>query len=141
MWIDILRRLADAGRRKRPEKLRTNCWVHLHDNAPEHLSILVKDLLAENNVTTLEHLPHSPDLAAAEFYMFHKLKSVLTRRHFCDATDVIRNGTDELKSFHKADYAANSFTVAGKVCSCTRRLFWRKRSLNDYFLISTDLLH
>jgi hypothetical protein len=36
-----------------PEKLRTNCWFLRHDNAPEHLSILMKDLLAKNNVTTL----------------------------------------------------------------------------------------
>jgi hypothetical protein len=57
----------------------------------------VKDLLAKNNVTTLEHLPHSPDLAAAEFYMFHQLKLVLKRPNVCDATDIIKNATGELK--------------------------------------------
>ena len=104
MFIDILRRLRHADRRKRPKKLSTNCWFLRHDNAPEHLSILVKYLLAKNIGTALEHLPHSSDLAAAECYVFHQLKSVLKRRHFYDATGIIRNATDELKSFHKTGY-------------------------------------
>ena len=104
MFIDILRRLRHADRRKRPKKLSTNCWFLRHDNAPEHLSILVKYLLAKNKGTALEHLPHSSDLAAAECYVFHQLKSVLKRRHFYDATGIIRNATDELKSFHKTGY-------------------------------------
>jgi hypothetical protein len=54
MHIDILRRIKNGARRKRPEKWRTNSWVLLHDNAPAHRSVLVKDLLAKNNVTTLQ---------------------------------------------------------------------------------------
>jgi hypothetical protein len=43
MYTDILRRLGDAVRRKRPEKLRSNSLFLLHDNAPAHRSVLVKD--------------------------------------------------------------------------------------------------
>jgi hypothetical protein len=68
MYIDILRRLRDAVRRKSPEICRTNNWFLLHDNAPAHPSVFVKDFLAKNNVTTPEHPPHSPDLALADFY-------------------------------------------------------------------------
>jgi len=131
MQTDVLRRLRDADRTKRPHKLRTNCWVLRHDTDPEHLSILVKDLLAKNKVTSLKLLPHSPDLAATAVCMFHRLNSVLKRRHFCDATDIIKNATEELKSFHKTGYISKTFTVAGKVFICTRKLFWRKRCLND----------
>ena len=42
----------------------------LHDNAPAHWSVLVKDFLAKNNVTMLEHPPYSPDLAVVDFYLF-----------------------------------------------------------------------
>ena len=56
---DILRRLRDAVRRKRPEKLRTKTWFLLLGNAPAHRSVSVKDFLAKNNVTTQEHPPHS----------------------------------------------------------------------------------
>jgi hypothetical protein len=40
-----------------------------HYNAPANLPVLVKDFLATNNVTTLEHPPYSPDLAEADFYL------------------------------------------------------------------------
>ena len=56
MYNDILRRLRDEVRRKRTEKQRTNSCFHLHNNAPAHRSVLVKDSLAKNNVTTLQHL-------------------------------------------------------------------------------------
>ena len=68
MHMDILRRLRDAVRRKRPEKWRTN-------NAPAHRSVLVRDFLENNNVTTLEHPPYARDLVSADFYLFPLLKS------------------------------------------------------------------
>jgi len=58
---------------------------------------LVKDSLAKNSVTALEHPPYSPDLASADFYLFPHLKSALKERPFCDATGVIKNATEELK--------------------------------------------
>jgi len=60
MYIDILRRLEETVRRKRPEKWRTNSCFHLHDNAPAHRSVFVEDFLAKDNEKTLEHTPHSP---------------------------------------------------------------------------------
>jgi hypothetical protein len=65
MYIDTVRRLRDAVRRKHPEKWRTNCLFLLPDNAPAHQSVLVKDLLANSNVTTLKHPLYSSELAAA----------------------------------------------------------------------------
>jgi histone-lysine N-methyltransferase SETMAR len=91
MYIDMFRRLWDAVRRKRPEKWRTSSWFLLHDNAPAHRSV-GQDFLTKNNVTTLEHPPYSPKLAAADFYLFPRLISALKGRRFCDATD-IKNAT------------------------------------------------
>jgi len=56
MHIDVRRHLRDEVRRKRPEKWRTNSWFLHFDNAPAHRSVLVKNFLAKNNVTTLKHL-------------------------------------------------------------------------------------
>jgi hypothetical protein len=53
MYTDILRRLRDAISRKRLEKLSTNSWFLLYDNAPAHRSVLVMDFLAGNSVTIL----------------------------------------------------------------------------------------
>jgi len=69
---DLLRRLRDAVRRKCPEKWRTIGWFLLHDNAPAHRPVSVKDFLTKNNVTTLEPPPYFPDLAAADFYLFSR---------------------------------------------------------------------
>jgi hypothetical protein len=67
MHTVILRRIMDTVRRKFPEKLGTNSWFFLHDNAPAHRSVLVKDFLAKNNVTKLEHPPYFPDLVQLIF--------------------------------------------------------------------------
>jgi len=69
MHIDIFRRIWNEGRRKRPEKWRTNrCFLH-YDNAPAHRSVLVKDFLAKNNVKTLKHPPYSLDFSPAGYYL------------------------------------------------------------------------
>ena len=97
MYTDILRCLRDAVRRKPPEKQRTNSRFLLHDNGPAHRSVLVKDFLANNNVTTLEHTQHSPDLIPADFYLFPPFKTAMKGRRFCDVTDIIKNAAEELK--------------------------------------------
>jgi transposase len=98
--IDILCRFRDAIIRIRSEKWRTDSWFLLHDNAPAHWSVSVKYFLAKNKVTTLEQLPYSPDLAAADFYPFPRLKSPLKGRRCCDA-DITKNATEELKRLPK----------------------------------------
>jgi hypothetical protein len=101
MYVDTLRRLRDAVRRKRSEKWRTNSWFLLHDNAPAHRSVLVKHFLAKNNVTTLEL---TPELAPADFYLFPQLKPALKEWRFCEATEIIKNATKELKRFSQNDF-------------------------------------
>jgi hypothetical protein len=91
------RHLRDSVRRKRFEKLRTNSWFLLHDNAPAHRSVLVKDFPANDNVTTLKHPPYFHELATANVYLFPGLKSAMNGWFFRDATDIINRGTKELK--------------------------------------------
>jgi transposase len=86
-----------AVRKKPPEKWRTNDWFLLHYNAPAHQSALVKDFLANKNVTTLELPTHSPDFAPADFYLFPGQKSSLKLRRFCDVSAIIENAKEELK--------------------------------------------
>jgi len=59
---------------------------------------MVKEVLGKNNVTTLENSPYSPHLAAADFYLFPWLESALKGRRIGDATEIIKNATEELKS-------------------------------------------
>jgi transposase len=87
MYIDILRRLRDAVCWKHPVKWRTENWFLFRDNAPAHRSVLVKNFLANNNVTTLEYPPYSPDLVTADFYIFPQLISALKGRSCSESTD------------------------------------------------------
>jgi len=81
-------------------------------------SVLVKDFLTKNDVTTLEHTPYSPDLAPADFYLFPELKSALKGQNFCDATDIIKNAT----AF--TNWLPGTFLqLLAEVYSCTRGLF------------------
>jgi hypothetical protein len=71
--------------------------IYLHGNAPAHRSALANDLLAKSSMTTLEHLLFSPDVAALDLCQFPRLKSAWQGRCFCDASDLIKNATEELK--------------------------------------------
>ena len=48
-------------------------------------------------MTTPDNPQHSPDLAAADFHLFPLTKWTLKGRCLCNATDVIKNVTEELK--------------------------------------------
>jgi len=97
-------RLKNVVRRKRPKKWRINSWFLLHDNAPAYRPFLAKDFLANNNVTTLENPPYSSDPTAGELYLFPPLKSTLKGQGFCDATDIFKNATEELKRLSQNDF-------------------------------------
>ena len=126
MYIDVVRCLKDAVRRKRPEKRKTSNRFLLHDNTPAHQPVLVKYFFAENNVTTLDRFPYPPDLAPADLYPFPWMKSGLKKRRFWNAIDIIKNATEELKRFSQNDFQ-----------ECFQHLYsrWRKCVIaqGDYF--------
>jgi hypothetical protein len=97
MYIGLLHRLRDAVKKKRHEKWWAKSSFLLHENIPAYRSVLIKDFLAKNNVTTIHHPLYSPNMASADFDVFVWLKTALKGRHCCDATDIIKNATDELK--------------------------------------------
>ncbi|GBM54149.1 hypothetical protein AVEN_67258-1 [Araneus ventricosus] len=101
LYLEILKRLRDAIRRKRPEKWGTNDCFLLHDNAPPHRALIGKKYLARHSVTTLEHPPYSSDLAPADFYLFPRLKMKLKGNGFVDSDEVIKNATKQLKDLSK----------------------------------------
>ncbi|GBM53367.1 hypothetical protein AVEN_81921-1 [Araneus ventricosus] len=101
LYLEILKRLRDAIRQKRPEKWATNDWFLLHDNAPPHRALIVKKYLARHSVTTLEQPPYSPDLAPADFYLFPRLKMKLKGHRFVDSDEVSENATKQLKDLSK----------------------------------------
>ncbi|GBL91735.1 hypothetical protein AVEN_71374-1 [Araneus ventricosus] len=76
-YMQVLKRLREAIRRKRPAKWQGGWSLH-HDNAPSHTSIVVQMWLAKKNILLLHQPPYSPDLAPSDFWLFPKIKIVLT---------------------------------------------------------------
>ena len=77
LYQDVLARLRDAVRRKRPELWENQTWMLHHDNAPAHASLLIRSYLAKHQTSVVPHPPCSPDLAPADFFLFPKLKTTL----------------------------------------------------------------
>ena len=50
-----------------------------------------EEFLATKQITLLEHLAYSPDLAPNDFFMSPKIKEILKGRHFDDIDDIKRN--------------------------------------------------
>ena len=62
--------------KKRPSK---GWLVHLlHDNASSHKCEVVKSFLASEKVTVVNHPPYSPDLSPCDFFLFPRLKKMLS---------------------------------------------------------------
>ena len=76
-YVEVLKRLRETMRRKRPDQWRNNTWLVYHDNAPAHAA-----LLTDNNMTVVPHPLYSPDLAPSDFFLFPKVKMELKGRRF-----------------------------------------------------------
>jgi len=62
-YLEVLRHLHDAVRRKRQDLWAAGTWQLHHDNAPAHSSQLIQTFLAKHNIPVLQQ---APDLAACE---------------------------------------------------------------------------
>jgi len=43
-------------------------------------------------------------MAPADFYLFPRLKLIFKGQRFCDATDIIKNATEELKRLSQSSF-------------------------------------
>ncbi|KAJ4450592.1 hypothetical protein ANN_02017 [Periplaneta americana] len=82
-----------------------NNWFLMHDNAPAHRAIIVKNFLARHNITALDHPPYSPDLSPPDYFLFPRLKSHLKGRRF-NAEEVIANATRALRRVSQNGFQA-----------------------------------
>ena len=101
---DVLRRLRENVRRKRPQKWQNQKLIIHHDNAPAHRSFKVSQFLAKNNMTVIPHPPYSPDLAAVTF---SSSPSWSFGRRVEDSTPLKRlkrNRSGYLTQFQKRDF-------------------------------------
>jgi len=103
-YCEVLRRLRENVRRKRPEMWKNGNWLLHHDNAPAHTSLVVREFLTKNNVTTVPHPAYSPDLAPCDFYVFPKMKLRLKGRCFASIEEVQAESQQILNTLTPADF-------------------------------------
>ncbi|UYV82885.1 hypothetical protein LAZ67_22001231, partial [Cordylochernes scorpioides] len=97
-FLNFLKRLIARIRRFRPEYRDEDSWCLLHDNAPNHSSLIVRRFLAKNNVCVLNHPPYSLYLAPCDFYLFPKIKLKLKGCFFYDIPTIQRAATSTLEA-------------------------------------------
>jgi len=99
IYLNVLKRLRVAVRRKRPEAWTNNTRMLHHDNAPAHASLLIREFLTIHETTVVPQPPYSPDLAPADFFLFPQLKSSLKGRRFQTIEEIEENWTRDLSAF------------------------------------------
>ena len=97
-YLEVMRHLRDAVRRKRPEMWAARNWQLHHDNAPAHSAHLIQSYLAKNSTPLVRHPPYSPDMAPCDFWLFPKLKTTLKGKRFESREEIMRKTTAELYS-------------------------------------------
>ena len=96
-YLEVLRRLRDAARRKWPDIWTGKNWQLHHDNAPTHSTHEIKGFLSKNNTALVREPSYSPDLAPCDFWLFRKLKITLREMRFQSRADITEK-TMELRS-------------------------------------------
>jgi len=91
--LEVLKRLCEKVRQKRPKLFANNSWILHHDKAHAHTALSVREFLAAEQITVLEHPAYSPDLAPSDFFLLPKIKEILKGMHFVGIDDIRVNTT------------------------------------------------
>jgi hypothetical protein len=102
-YLEILARLRDAVRRRRPE-LWPAAWILHHDNALAHDALALREFLANKSTMKLDQLPYSPDLAPCDFWLVPKLKTALKGHQFSDNANILGHATTLLQSIPEEEF-------------------------------------
>jgi len=81
-YLEVLKRLRDAVRRKRPELWWSGEWLLHNDYAPAHTALSVRQFLTKNGMTTDSHTPNPPDVVPCDFFLFPRMKRDFKGKRF-----------------------------------------------------------
>jgi [histone H3]-lysine36 N-dimethyltransferase SETMAR len=95
-YLEVLKRLRNSLRRKRPELWQSG--VFHHDNAPAHTALSVRRFLTKNDMTTVSY---PPDLAPCDFFLFPRMKRDMKGKRFADIDEVKKKNHRGVGRHHK----------------------------------------
>jgi len=99
----IMERLLNRIQCVRQGMCESGDWLILH-NTPSHNATIIKQLLAQQNVTVLHHPPYLTDLAPADYFLFPKVKSHLKRCLFDSISDIQKAVTSTINTIAKDNF-------------------------------------
>ena len=102
----VLKKVKAFYNKKRPSK----GWsgVHLlHDNASYHKCEVVKSFLASEKVKVLNHQIYSPDLSSCDFFLFPRLKKMLSGNNYTSRSSLGSAIYQCLQQIRKKDYLSD----------------------------------
>ena len=73
----VLKKVKEFYNKKRPSKEWSGVQL-LHDNTSSHKCEVVKSFLASEKMKVLNYRPYSPDLSPCDFFLFPRLKKMLS---------------------------------------------------------------
>ncbi|XP_033212390.1 uncharacterized protein LOC117169985 [Belonocnema kinseyi] len=103
-YVEVLKRLRGAIRRKQSQLWKTGDWLLHHDYAQAHASNLVQQYLLKNSVALLHQPQYSADIVPCDFWLFLRLKMLLKEDQFDDKESLETNTTDALNAIPKSDF-------------------------------------
>jgi len=84
-----------------------------HDNAPAHISLVLRGHFAKNSTHIITQPQHSPDFAPCDFWLFSKLKRPLRGTRF-----------ESIKEIRKIEEGADGYTG---------RDYWKNVGTNVFY--------
>jgi hypothetical protein len=96
--LEVLKSFREEVRRKRPELFANKTWYLHHDNAPAHMALSVREVLATELITVWNTLPIHRIYSPLTFFLFQKLKEILKVMRFDYIDDIGSNTTIALKA-------------------------------------------
>lgn len=72
-------------------------WRLLQENAPSHRSTLITNFLIQNRISSVNHVPYSPELAPCDFNLFRKLHLPMKRMRCADIPAIQKACTHVLR--------------------------------------------
>ncbi len=97
-YRQVLARLREQIRKKRPQLWNDHSVVIHHDNAKPHTAHGTVARMMETDLDTLDHPPYSPDMAPCDFFLFPHLKKHLRGHHFNNIQEVQAAAVDFLST-------------------------------------------
>ena len=114
--LNVLKRLREAVRRKRPEAWINNTWMLHHDNAPAHASLLTREFLTKRETTVVPQAPPLPSRFGPCGLLLVPEVKFLTKR------SPISDGREDRRKFDKRPSRHPAKHVPGRVPELEKKL-------------------